>query len=76
MSPRLDRCMNDNNINSSQETGIYLYIKSQAAFQRLQKTQDLGPGRDIVQKCAILAQSLRDKGIETTIQLILKNSKI
>jgi hypothetical protein len=36
----------------------------------------LGPERDIVQKCIILAPSLRDKGIETTIQLIPKNSKI
>jgi hypothetical protein len=70
------RTININPINPGQETGIYLYIESQAAFQRLQKTQDLGPGRDIVQKCAILAQSLRDKGIETTIQLIPKNSKI
>jgi hypothetical protein len=70
------RIININPINSSQETGIYLYIESQAAFQRLQKTQDLDPGRDIVQKCAILAQSLRNKGIETTIKLIPKNPKI
>jgi len=70
------RIINTNPINSSQETRIYLYIESQAAFQRLQKTQDLGPGRDIVQKCAVLAQSLRNKGVETTIQLIPKNSKI
>ena len=47
------RIININSINPSQETGIYLYIESQAAFQRLQKTQDLGPGRDIIQKCAI-----------------------
>ena len=68
--------ININPTNPSLETRIYLYIESQVAFQRLQKVQDLGPGRDIVQKCAILAQSLRDKGVETTIQLILKNLKI
>jgi hypothetical protein len=38
--------------------------------------QDLGPGRDIVQKCTILAQSLRDKGVETTIRWIPGHSKI
>jgi hypothetical protein len=68
--------MNINPINTSRETRIYLYIESQAAFQRLQKTQDLGPGRDIVQRCAILVQSLKNKGIKTTIQLIPKNLKI
>jgi ribonuclease HI len=36
----------------------------------------LGSGRDIVQKCTILAQSLRDKGVETTIRWIPGHSKI
>jgi hypothetical protein len=70
------RIINQTPNNSDKRTKIYIYTESHTAIQRLQKIQDLGPGRDIVQKCAILAQSLQNKGIETTIRRVPKGSKI
>jgi ribonuclease HI len=54
--------------NPNKDIKIYIYTDSQAAIQRLEKIADLGPGRDIVQKCAQLALNLRDKGAKTTIR--------
>jgi ribonuclease HI len=68
--------MNSGLYNHVKDIKVYIYINSQAAIQRLQKIQDLGSGRGIVQKCTILAQSLRDKGVEITIRWIPGHSKI
>jgi ribonuclease HI len=62
--------------NPGKDTKIYIYTESYTAIQRLQKIQDLGPGRDIVQKCTIVAQSLQNKGIKTILRRIPKSSKI
>ena len=68
--------MNKISTNSIRNTKVYIYTDSQEAIRRLQKIQDLGPGRDIVQKCTILAQNLRGKGVETTIRWIPGHSNI
>ena len=65
-----------NKISTVRNTKVYIYTDSQEAIRRLQKIQDLGPGRDIVQKCTILAQNLRSKGVETTIRWIPGHSNI
>jgi hypothetical protein len=61
------KSINNSPSNPTKNIKVYIYINSQAAIQRLQKIRDLGPGRDIVQKCTTLAQRLRNKGVKITI---------
>jgi len=70
------RDIKNNPASPNRDIKVYIYTDSQIAIQRLRKTQDLGPGRDIVQKCGQIAQKLQEKGAKTTIRWIPEHSDI